>query len=166
MDQTENQEEGELTPVQIELNKALKEAEENLNGWKRSQADMENYRRRKEAEGVELISMGKSMAFSQILPVMDSLQQAMLHAPEVDDDKYNNWKNGLGGIAKQIESTLGEMGIKKIPTIGKPFDPNLHEAIREVPGGEDGNIAEEYQTGYTINDKLLRPAQVAITKKN
>ncbi|MDB4939667.1 MAG: grpE [Candidatus Doudnabacteria bacterium] len=151
--------------LQQELSEALESAEANLAGWKRTQADLENFRKRKEAESSELMSFGKSAAFTQLLPVIDSLQQAMIHAPEVADDKYQNWKNGLMGIAKQIETTLKEMGIQKIEAVGKKFDPHLHEAIREVEGSEDGMVAEEYQTGYTINGKLIRPAQVTITKR-
>lgn len=154
-----------IEDLQKELNLALQQAEENLSGWKRTQADLENFRRRKETEGAEMLSFGKSSALIQLLPVLDSLQQAMIHSPEIEDDKFKNWKNGLMGIVKQIETTLSEMGISKIASIGKKFDPHIHEAIREVPGEEDGLVAEEYQTGYTMNGKLIRPAQVAITKK-
>ncbi len=154
-----------LEQLQQELSQALVQAEENLNGWKRTQADLENFRRRKETEGAELLNFGKSAAFMQILPVLDSLQQAMVHAPQVEDDKYKTWKSGLDGIVKQIEKTLVDMGIQKIEALGKKFDPNIHEAVREVPGEEDGIVTEEYQTGYMLNDKLIRPAQVAITKK-
>ncbi|GAC1413480.1 MAG: hypothetical protein NVSMB66_5500 [Candidatus Doudnabacteria bacterium] len=112
-----------------------------------------------------MLNLGKTSALMQLIPVLDSMQQAMIHAPEVEDEKYKNWKNGLIGIVKQLESTLKEMGITRIDAIGKKFDPHIHEAIREVSGEEDGIVTEEYQTGYMINDKLIRPAQVAITKK-
>lgn len=155
----------DIEQLQKELNDALVQAEENLNGWKRTQADLENYRRRKEAEGKELVEFGKQAGFVQILPVLDSLQQAMIHAPDLADDKYKNWKVGLDGIVKQIDEVLAKMGIERIEAVGKKFDPNLHEAVREVPGEEDGTVAEQYQTGFLLNGKLLRPAQVAITKK-
>jgi molecular chaperone GrpE len=163
--QDHTNEEVSLDQLQEELSQALSQAEENLSGWKRAQADLENFRKRKEAESAELLNFGKGAAFMQMLPVLDSLQQAMRHAPEVEDEKYNNWKSGLDGIVKQIESTLNEIGIQKIDAIGKKFDPNFHEAVKEVPGDEDGVIVEEYQTGYVLNGKLIRPSQVAITKK-
>ncbi|MEK7651886.1 MAG: nucleotide exchange factor GrpE [Patescibacteria group bacterium] len=152
--------------LQAELSEALNQAEENLSGWKRTQADLENYRKKKEAEGTELVQFGKQAGFVQILPVLDSLEMAILHAPEIEDEKYKNFKNGLDGIVKQIDAAIQAMGISKIEAVGKKFDPNLHEAIKEVVGEEDGLVVEQYQTGYTLQGKLLRPAQVSISKKN
>ena len=159
---------GDITieQLQAELSEALKQAEENLSGWKRTQADLENYRKKKEAEGTELVQFGKQAGFVQILPVLDSLEMAILHAPEIEDDKYKNFKNGLDAIVKQIDAAIVAMGISKIDAVGKKFDPHLHEAIKEVNGEEDGLVVEQYQTGYTLQGKLLRPAQVSISKKN
>ena len=154
--------------IEQDLKEALARAEENLNGWKRTQADFENFRKRKEAESSEWVAFGKQAGIVQVLPVLDSLEQAMIHAPDIADEKYQNWKVGLVGISRQIADTLKGMGIEKMETIGKKFDPSLHEAVREVPGkegDEDGTVAEQYQTGYTINGSTLRPAQVAIIKK-
>ena len=159
----------DVDQLQKELNDAIVRAEENLSGWKRTQADFENFRKRKEAESQEWVTFGKQAGFVQILPVLDSLEQAIKHAPNLDDDKYKNWRVGLEGIAKQIASVMENMNIKKIQAIGQKFDPNLHEAVKEVPptdpSQEDGTVAEEYQTGYLFDGKVLRPAQVAITKK-
>ncbi|TSC66396.1 MAG: molecular chaperone GrpE [Candidatus Doudnabacteria bacterium Gr01-1014_77] len=159
---------GDITieQLQAELSEALKQAEENLSGWKRTQADLENYRKKKEAEGTELVQFGKQAGFVQILPVLDSLEMAILHAPEIEDEKYKNFKNGLDAIVKQIDAAIVAMGISKIDAVGKKFDPHLHEAIKEVNGEEDGLVVEQYQTGYTLQGKLLRPAQVSISKKN
>lgn len=154
--------------IERDLKEALAQAEENLNGWKRTQADFENFRKRKEAESGEWVAFGKQAGIVQVLPVLDSLEQAMIHAPDIADEKYQNWKAGLDGITRQIADTLKGMGIEKMETIGKKFDPSLHEAVREVPGkegDEDGTVAEQYQTGYTINGSTLRPAQVAITRQ-
>lgn len=151
--------------LQQELNEAIARAEENLTGWKRTQADFENYRKRKEQESQEWVAFGKQAGFVQILPVLDSLEQAVKHAPELPDEKYKSWKNGFEGIVRQIDEAIAKMNIQKISALGQKFDPNLHEAVREVPGDEDGLVAEEYQTGYMIDGKVLRPAQVAITRK-
>ncbi|MBU6447462.1 nucleotide exchange factor GrpE [Patescibacteria group bacterium] len=155
----------DIDQLQQELSEALQKAEENLNGWKRTQADLENYRKRKEAEGKELVEFGKQAGIVQILPILDSIQQAMIHAPQSGDDKYMNWKSGLDGIIKQIDAALAKIGIQRVEAVGKKFDPNLHEAVKEVPGEDDGIVTEQYQTGYLLNGKLLRPAQVAISKK-
>ena len=155
-----------IDQLQQELNEALSQAEENLSGWKRTQADLENFRKRTETESSEWISFGKQAAFVQILPVLDSFQQAVLYSPNLDDEQYKNWKVGLEGIVKQIDTVTTQMGVEKIETLGKRFDPNYHEAVREVPGETDGIIVEQYQTGYMVGGKVIRPAQVAISKKN
>ena len=154
----------DIDQLQKELSEAISQAETNLTGWKQTQADFENFRKRKEAESAEWITFGKQAGFVQILPVLDSLEQAIAHAPQLADPKYQNWKNGLDGIVKQIDEAIAKMNIKKIEALGQKFDPNVHEAVREVPGEEDGIVAEVYQTGYTLDGKVLRPAQVAITK--
>lgn len=147
------------------LEETRTKAEENLAGWKRSQADLENFQKRKEVETVEWIGLGKVSTFNQLLPILDSLEQAMTHAPDLEDEQYQNWKIGLDGILKQLETTLVQAGIEKIKAVGQKFDPHFHEAVKEVPGEEDGIVAEQYQTGYMMNGKVIRPAQVAITKK-
>jgi molecular chaperone GrpE len=125
---------GDTDDLQRDLQTAIAQAEENLNGWKRTQADFENYRKRKDAESGEWVAFGKQAGVVQVLPVLDSLEQALLFAPDLPDEKYQTWKVGLMGIVAQIGATLKGMGIEKMETIGKKFDPNLHEAAREVPG--------------------------------
>jgi molecular chaperone GrpE len=156
----------ELEQVQNELNSALEQAEQNLAGWKRAQADLDNYRKRTAAEQEHWLDLGKAMALQKLIPVLDSLEQAAAHAPDIQDEKFQKWRAGLNGILKQLDASLADSGVRKIEAIGKKFDPNLHEAVRQVDGAEDDMVAEQYQTGYTLNGKLIRPAQVAITKKN
>ena len=163
----ENDQESEkIQQLEKDLADTIAQSESYLSGWKRTQADLDNYRKRKEAEGTELVAFGKQAAFVQLLPVMDSLEQAMKQAPQIDDPKYKNWKVGLDGIVKQIETTMKDMGIEKIEAVGKKFDPNFHEAVKEFPGEHDDVVVEQYQTGFMINGKLLRPAQVAVSKKS
>ncbi len=79
--------------------------------------------------------------------------------------QYANWQTGVNGIILQLDKTLEELGVKKIEAVGKKFDPNFHEAVREVEGEEDGMVVEEYQTGFELNGKVIRPSQVVISKK-
>ena len=151
--------------IQDELQQAINQAEENLSGWKRAQADFENYRKRKDSESLEWMSIGKQKAFEYLLPAIDSLWQALTYAPRIEDQTYKQWRSGLDGIVKQLDSALDSAGIKKIDAIGKDFDPNKHEAVRELPGEEDGKIVEQYQLGYEMDNRVIRPAQVAISKK-
>jgi molecular chaperone GrpE len=104
-----------------------------------------------------------------MLPSLDSLTQALLLAPKEDDpslvENYIKWKVGLVGLTQQIDKALTELGVKKIEAKGKKFDPNFHEAVREVEGEEDSIVVEELMHGYEINGKVIRPSQVVISKK-
>lgn len=155
--------------LQQQLEAALKEAEANLNGWKRSEADFQNYQKRKENENKELIDFAREVAVAKLLPSLDTLEQALVHRPAADDaqlaEEYGKWQSGLDGLVKQLDKALEELGVKKIEAVGKKFDPNFHEAVREVPGEEDGMVIEEYQSGFILNGKMIRPSQVAVSKK-
>ncbi len=155
--------------IVAQLQQAQEEARTNLGGWQRAQADFENFKKRKEVEAQELIIFAREVVVAKILPTLDSLEQGLKHLPNPDDsdftDKYQTWQKGIAGTLQQLDKALGEMGVKKIKAVGKKFDPNFHEAVREVPGEEDGMVVEEYQTGYELNGKVIRPSQVVISKK-
>ena len=80
-----------------------------------------------------------------------------------------SWLKGIEGTLQKLDKTLEEMGVKKIDAVGKQFDPNFHEAVREVDASEtgaaDGQVVEDLQTGFEINGKVIRPSQVVISKK-
>lgn len=158
-----------LEQLQTELNSAMA-------GWKRAAADFENYKRRKEGENRELVEFAREVTVAKLLPALDSLEQALKHMPEASDklkvesDKftadYGNWQKGVGGIVMQLDKALEELGVKKIEALGKKFDPHVHEAVREVETDkEDGTVVEEFQTGFELNGKVIRPSQVVISKK-
>jgi molecular chaperone GrpE len=80
--------------------------------------------------------------------------------------QYQNWQTGVNGIVVQLDKVLSELGVKKIEALGKKFDPNFHEAIKEVESEkDDGIIIDEFQTGFELNGKVIRPSQVVISKK-
>ncbi len=168
-EQQNNLEEMSLEQLRQALEQAKAEAEANLNGWRRTQADFENYQKRKEAENKDLVDFAREVAVAKLLPSLDTLQQALLHRPRSDNanlsEEYERWQTGLDGLVKQLDKALEELGVKKIEAVGKKFDPNFHEAVREVPGEEDGVVVEEYQIGFELNGKVVRPSQVAISKK-
>ena len=130
--------------------------------WQRSQADFENYKRRKENENQELVQFAREVTIAKLLPTLDSLSQAILHIPEGTDEK---WKDGMISTLQQLDKVLEELGVRKIVAVGKPFDPNFHEAVQEVKGEEDGIVMQEFVTGYELNGKVIRPSQVSISKK-
>ncbi|HEX3099818.1 MAG TPA: nucleotide exchange factor GrpE [Patescibacteria group bacterium] len=148
--------------LERQLAEAKEEAQTNLAGWQRSQADFENYKKREETKQKEILEFAKEVTIVKLLPILDTLEQGLRHAPPGVDE---NWLRGIEGTLQKLDKTLDEMGVKKIEALGKQFDPNFHEAVREVPGDHDGLIVEDLQTGFEINGKVIRPSQVVISKK-
>ena len=168
---------------------SLKQLQEDLdlanNNWKRALADFENYKRRKEGENKELVEFAREVTVAKLLPTLDSLEQALKHMPKLREDgllrpsgedhllreegfgrKYENWQTGVNGIVIQLDKALEELGVRKIQSLGKKFDPHFHEAVREVESeNDDGIVIEELQTGFELNGKVIRPSQVVISKK-
>ncbi len=154
--------EQELNDFERQLAEIQEEARTNLAGWQRSQADFENYKKREEEKQKDILEFAKEVTIVKLLPTLDALEQGLRHAPS---DVNESWLKGIEGTLQKLDKVLLEMGVKKIDAVGKPFDPNFHEAIREVPGEEDGIIIEELQTGFELNGKVIRPSQVIISKK-
>lgn len=130
--------------------------------WKRTAADFENYKKRKESESKELFEFAKEMAVVRLMPSLQSLEQVLFYAPT--DDKYKDWLTGLKATIQQLEKSMEELGVAKIKTVGEHFDPALHEAVEEIDGQEQGKIVKELQPGFTLNDKVIIPAKVAVGK--
>lgn len=145
-----------------QLEEAQEEAQTNLSGWQRSQADFENYKKREEAKQKEILEFAKEVTIVKLLPTLDALHQGLRQAPPGVDEK---WLAGINATIAQLDKVLAEMGVKKIEALGKPFDPHFHEAVREVAGDEDGMVVEDLQTGYELNGRVIRPSQVVISKK-
>lgn len=136
--------------------------EELLNNWKRAVADLENFKKRRDAENQELLEFAKEMTVFKLLPSLQSLQQVLKFAPV--DEKYKDWLTGLKATIVQLEKSMEELGLQKIKTLGEQFDPHLHEAVEEKDG-EQGKILTEVQPGFTLHDKLIIPAKVIVGKK-
>lgn len=170
-DHPQSQETSDPEDLKKLLTQAQEESEANLNGWKRSQADFENFKKRKEEENKELVAFAREVTITKMMPSLDTLTQMMRYAPHPDTenlpDKYAQWLKGVEATAKMIEASLEDLGITKIPALGKAFDPHLHEAVKEIEPTQkqaSGTIVEELQTGYFLNGKVIRPSQVVITK--
>ena len=150
-------EEAELNP----LEKAQKEVEELKKQLLYKTAEFENYRKRTLKEKAELILNGGEKTIAAILPVLDDFERAI--ADKSEDPKAI--KEGVQMIFNKVTKTLEGLGVKKIETADKDFDVDYHEAIAMVPGmGDDkkGKLIDCVQTGYTLNDKVIRHAKVAV----
>ncbi len=133
--------------------------EEYLNNWKRSAADFINYKKDEMERMAVLLNYSKEDMIEKILPILDGIYLAEKNLPE---DK--SFREGFSQITKQIEDFLKKEGIEEIKTVGEKFNPINMEIVEEVEGGESGIVIEELQKGYIINDKVLRPAKVKVTK--
>lgn len=154
--------EGDQTPEEKD---SLEEAQQQLAELKdrflRTVAEFENYKKRTLKEKTELILNGGEKAVSAILPVLDDFERAM--ADQSEDPKAI--KEGVQMIFNKFVKALEGLGVKKIDTDGVDFNTDYHEAIAMVPGmGDDkkGKVIDCVQTGYTINDKVIRHAKVAV----
>lgn len=143
------------------LTKAQQEVEELKKQLLYKTAEFENYRKRTLKEKAELILNGGEKTVAAILPILDDFERAI--ADKSEDPKAI--KEGVQMIFNKFVKTLEGLGVKKIDTNDKDFDVDFHEAIAMVPGMDDdkkGKIIDCVQTGYTMNDKVIRHAKVAV----
>jgi len=129
----------------------------------RSVAEFDNYRKRTLKEKTELLLNGSTKAVQAMLPVVDDMERALANAEKTDEVKV--LKEGMELIFQKLNKALEGLGVKKIETKNADFDTDYHEAVAMVPGmGDDkkGKVLDCVQTGYTLNDKVIRHAKVAV----
>jgi len=128
----------------------------------RKQAEFENFRKRTEREMQETYRRARADVLLDILPALDNLERALKHSENADATVLHE---GLALIYKQLSDTLGRHGLEAIDSVGKPFDPELHEAVAAEPNEEveDHTVLDELQRGYKLGDRLLRPARVKVS---
>jgi molecular chaperone GrpE len=149
---------------ELEETLAIKEAEAKSNWDKflRERADLENYRKRVQKEKEEILKYGNESLIMEILPVIDNMERALSHASE---EPHVGIIEGIKLTHAMLLSTLKKFGVTPIETTrGCPFDPAFHQAMQQVPGSDlpSNTVVDEFQRGYMINDRLLRPAMVSV----
>jgi molecular chaperone GrpE len=144
--------------------------EQELNHYKdryvRAVAEMENIRRRSEKERSDLLKYGLENTLKDLLPVLDSFELAVpsdTAAPE-SDATGKSFQSGVLMVKKQMLDILKKHGLEQIEAKDKPFDPNFHQAIQRVESSEhkEETVAGEFQKGYVLNGRLIRPAMVSV----
>lgn len=130
----------------------------------RTAADFDNFRKRSRREAEDAQRRGRETILKDLLPVFDNLERAATHAESAVDVK--SVSEGVRIVLKQFLDTLERMGIKRIPTVGTPFDPSVHEAIQQIASTEHpaGVVIAEVQPGYMLGDYLIRAAMVVVSK--
>ncbi len=147
-----------------ELAEAKQQAENNLAGWQRAQADYSNLLKDRDKNNKEIVAWSNAMLMAEILPVYNHFKLALKHIPE--SAKQESWIQGIEMIQKQFRDFLEKYKISEIASVGQKFDHNYHEAVAHeaVDGFESDIIFEEVQPGYLLEEKVLIPAKVKVAK--
>lgn len=145
------------------LTAAAQEAERLRDQYVRSLADLENSKKRLQRDREDYAKYAAETFARELLPIIDSLSQALVAVDKQSDT--NAVVKGVHLIYRQLLGVLEREGVKRIPSVGEPFDPHRHEAVGQVEptdGVNDGAIVEEVQTGYVLHGKIIRPALVKV----
>jgi molecular chaperone GrpE len=149
-----------------ELEKELEEVRQHV---LYAQAETQNVRRRLEQEKVSAAQYAATGFARDMLSVKDNIERALAAIPEElrDDERMKGLVAGIEATGRELDSAFQRHGIARVEAIGQKLDPHVHQAMLEIPSdeAEPGTIVQEMQPGYTIKDRLLRPALVGVAKK-
>jgi len=154
----------DFSALRDQLAEVKKQSEYHLDQWKRSAANLENYRKHVEKERADLVKSAKANVIMQLLPVLDDLARAFVTIPF--ELSSFTWTEGLALIDRKLQLTLEQQGLEEIKALGEPFDPSLHQALleEETELYPDGHVMAMLQKGYKLGDRILRPALVKIAR--
>ncbi len=158
------QENIELTKQEVEeMNKKVTEAEEKA---LRAQAELINYRKRKDEETEKRLKYANEDLILEILPVLDNFERAIKMDDDNLEDEVSQFLQGIKMVYAGLTKALEKYGVKEIEALGKEFNANYHQAVmtESIDDKEKDIILEVYQKGYMLKDKLLRPAMVKVNK--
>ena len=156
--------EKEIGELKKKLEEKEKESKENHDRLLRTAADFENYKKRAAKEREDWTKFSNEDLIRSILPFIDNLERAVNHAQKVVDTGV--LIEGIRLTIQQLLQNLNKFGLSSFESVGKPFDPAMHEAmlVVETNTHEPNQVVEEFQKGYLLNDRLLRPATVSVSK--
>jgi molecular chaperone GrpE len=157
-------EDKEIEELKKKLEEKEKEAKENYDRLLRTAADFENYKKRATREKEDWTKFANEDLIRAILPFIDNLERAVNHAQKIADTGV--LVKGVQLTLQQLLQALNKFGLSSFESVGKPFDPTMHEAmlVVETDKHEPNQVVEEFQKGYLLNDRLLRPATVSVSK--
>jgi molecular chaperone GrpE len=144
-----------------------KEAAENHDRYLRAMAEMDNYKKRAARDKEDAIKYGNEKLIKDILPILDSLDRALHQSSDLSvRNNFEAFQQGLELIHSQILGCLERHGVVKIAAKGEEFDPDRHQALMQVetPEIESNRVVDEYESGYTLHGRLLRPTKVSVSK--
>ncbi|NPA26851.1 MAG: nucleotide exchange factor GrpE [Chloroflexi bacterium] len=159
----------EIESLKQELEKAREQAQEYLEGWQRSLAEFDNYRKRVAQQEEATRQRLKAEVLKPFLDVLDDIDLALANRPSIEDPstKWAEWATGVELIFQKLQNALYSQGLEPIePQVGDPFDPFEHEAVAAEPSDEveSNHILEVLRKGYRVGQVLLRPALVKVAQ--
>lgn len=154
----------QVEQLSVELEAAEQRALEAEAGWQRARADFANLKRRSEEQRAESASIAGDRLLIRVLDLTDDFDLAVEHVPE--EAKGSPWVEGIGAIDRKLRSLLEAEGIKAMAGEGEPFDPQTQQAIsyEDTADVPEGTVIKVLQRGFTIRDRVLRPALVAVAR--
>lgn len=167
-----------------ELDECKKQADEYLNNWKRERADFVNYKKEEGKRVEELVKFANEGLILELLDIIEESIIARSQMPKEIEEKYPEWLAGIDGVRAKGFEFLKRHGVERIKTVGEKFDPMLHESVGEMPPAsatpslnaseacskatvgesEPEMVAEEVNPGFTLHERVIKPARVKITK--
>ena len=153
----------EESPLQKELNSKTEECQVLNDKYLRLAAEFENYKRRSQRDQSEAVRFGNEKLLKDLLPTIDNLERA-LQCGQEQSSNMNGLLQGVQLTHKQFMDTLSKLGVSQISSIGERFDPNKHQAVANVESTTvpEQHVVDEYQKGYFLHDRILRPAMVTV----
>jgi len=154
-----------LTKLKNELETARAETSNNWNLYLRERADLENARKRHQREKEDALRFANDRLLKEMIPVLDNLERAVEHAGQGNDGNQGLLE-GVNMTINQFRKAMETFGVKPIIAIGADFDPNLHQAMGQIESAEQApnTVVTEFQKGYLLHDRLLRPSLVILAK--
>lgn len=150
-------------PTAAELEQALNVAKINYERYLRAEAELENFKKRMRREQEETLKFALSPLLKDLFGIVDNLERALEHA----NDESGSLAEGIEMVNKQLQDILTNHGVRRIEAKGQAFDPNLHDAMSMVESQEmeENMVVDEFQAGYELHGRVLRPARVSVSKK-
>jgi molecular chaperone GrpE len=146
-----------------QLQAAIAERDENKDHWLRTQAELDNFRKRVKKEADQNRLYQSLSLVRDLLPGLDNLERAITAAEK--SDSLEGLLPGVRMVFKQFEETLDRYSVKPIAAVGEPFDPNLHEAVQQIPTADHPpmTVMQEVERGFQLHDRVIRPSKVIVS---
>jgi molecular chaperone GrpE len=159
---------GTIAPEQLtELKERAAKADEHWDRLLRTTADFDNFKKRAAREKQEAIKFANESLLQKLIPVLDNFDMALAATQTTGKgDAVQSLQTGVNMIHQQLKAALTDAGLEELDAAGKPFDPNLHEAVsqQETEAVPEGQVVQQLRKGYKFRDRLLRPASVVVAK--